>query len=262
MSPIRPNAGTTARYRRALDTFIKKMHKSVLYWLSAQWRKDTPVLAEDASPARELKRKMRQLAKRWLGALDGLSDELAAYFAQAVAERTDAQLKAVLLDHGMTVKFTLSAGQRDALNAIVAENTSLIKSIGSEYMTRVEGAVMRSVATGRDLHSLTEELSKGYSITRRRAEFIARDQNEKSTAALTRVRQLELSGEDAEAFWIHSRGGRKPRPEHVAFSGQRYNVKEGHDFGNGEGRVWPGTAINCGCISRPIIKLPGGKEIF
>ena len=110
---------------------------------------------------------------------------------------------------------------------------------------------MQSVSQGRDLAGLTKGLQKIHGVTRRRAQFIARDQNNKATAVMTRARHLELG--ITKAKWLHSAGGKQPREAHRHFSGQVYDIREGHDFGDGNGPVWPGTAINCRCVSVPIV---------
>ena len=99
---------------------------------------------------------------------------------------------------------------RDALEATVAENVALIKSIGSQYLTAIEGHVMRSITVGRDLAPLARRLEFQYGVTRRRAALIARDQNNKATAVITRERQNELG---IKAIWLHSAGGKvRDRP--------------------------------------------------
>lgn len=108
---------------------------------------------------------------------------------------------------------------------------------------------MRSVTTGRDLAQLTTDLQKEFGITQRRAAFIARDQNNKATASMNRARQDELG--IAEAIWVHSGGGKHPRPHHVAANGKRYNVKEGMLI-DGE-YIFPGEKPNCRCISKSVI---------
>jgi uncharacterized protein with gpF-like domain len=125
----------------------------------------------------------------------------------------------------------------------------LIRSIAAEHLDDVEGAVMRSVQTGRDLGSLTDELQQRYAQTRKRAAFIARDQNSKATATVVRVRQEGLG--ITEAIWMHSRGSRHPRPSHVAADGKRYTIIEGM-YLDGVW-TWPGREPNCGCVSRSII---------
>jgi uncharacterized protein with gpF-like domain len=63
------------------------------------------------------------------------------------------------------------------------------------------------------------------------------------------VRQKELG--ITKAIWVHSGGGKHPRPEHVAFSGKEYDVEKGAYL---EGKwTWPGFEINCRCTSRSVI---------
>ena len=111
----------------------------------------------------------------------------------------------------------------------------------------------QSVANGRDLAHLTEQITKRTGVTKRRAALIARDQNNKATSVLTRTRMIENGV--TKARWQHSAGGKTPRPEHVKASRDRmvFDLSKGHDFDNGEGTVWPGTAINCRCVAIPII---------
>jgi uncharacterized protein with gpF-like domain len=73
---------------------------------------------------------------------------------------------------------------------------------------------MRSVQSGRDLVQLTKDMQEQFGVTHRRAAFIARDQNNNATAAMTRARQDELRLN--EAIWVHSGAGKHPRPTHVA----------------------------------------------
>jgi uncharacterized protein with gpF-like domain len=58
-----------------------------------------------------------------------------------------------------------------------------------------------------------------------------------------------------EAVWLHSGGGKVPRPTHVRNNGRRYSVAEGWlDPAEGR-RVFPGELINCRCVSRAV--MPG-----
>jgi len=89
-------------------------------------------------------------------------------------------------------------------------------------------------------------------VTRRRAEFIASDQNSKATSNLRRVREIEL-GLD-EAIWIHSHAGKVPRPTHVANDGKKFSLKDGWLDPAINKRIWPGTEPRCRCSWRPLIK--------
>ena len=247
--PVRPNRGVEARYRRQLDALVAAMQASLVYWLRAAYRANEPELAQDASPAMMLRRIIARLARRWQQRFDEAAPVLARHFAEGALTRADGAFQASLEKAGFSVPFRLSREANDALQATIGENVGLIRSIASEHLADVEGAVMRSVQTGRDIGALTDELHERYAITRRRAAFIARDQNSKATATVVRVRQDGLG--ITEAIWMHSHAARHPRASHVAADGKRYEIAKGM-FLDGVW-TWPGREPNCGCVSRSVI---------
>lgn len=253
LRPVRPAAPIRAKYEQRLLALIDEMHRSIVHWLEAEWRRNTPttLYGADETPAKALQSAMAKLSRRWLKRFDELSDNLAAYFSQSTKSRCERSLMDDLRRGGFTVRFRMTPAMRDAFEAVRAENVGLIKSIAQQHLAHVETAVMQSVSQGRDLAGLNRSLLQIKGVTTRRAQFIARDQSNKATAVLTRTRHLELG--ITRAKWLHSAGGRHPRPEHVSFSGKTYDIREGHDFGNGEGAVWPGTAINCRCVCVPVV---------
>ena len=250
---IHPNVGITVGYREKLDRLIAQMQRSICYWLTAQYRASPPLLAEDASPASELLASMRSLGRRWLKRFDEGAKRLGEYFATTVSKRSDATLKRILKDAGFSVKFKMTRPMNDVMQATIGAQVGLIRSIASEHLSDVQELVMRSVQQGRALEALTSDLETRYGITRRRAALIARDQNNKATAAMTRVRYQELGL--TQAIWMHSAGGKEPRPTHVANSGKAYNVSEGWLDPAVKESIWPGTLINCRCVARPILPV-------
>lgn len=234
---------------------IDDMHRSIVYWISAAYRKNEPVMAmaADELPARALAAAVRRLQRYWTRKFNEMAQEMASYFAEAVTTRSDAALRSILRRGGMSVKFQMSRGARDVLQATVQENVSLIKSIPAQHLQRVEGMVMRSVQTGRDLATLTDDLQSQFGVTRRRAALIARDQNNKATGAMQKVRFTELG--ITEAIWVHSGGGRHPRPSHVKAGRDKvkYNVATGWFDPDEKRYVLPGELINCRCVARPVV---------
>ena len=254
LNPVRPNAGLEAIYARKLDALVEEMHRSLVYWLSAAYKAKPPEMAQDAdytgmSPATVMREVMRKLTSRWQTKFDRASGELAKWFAQSVHDRSDKALAATLRKAGISVKFQMSRGMNDILQATVGENVSLIKSIAQRHLTEVEGMVMRSVQTGRDLGALTQDLEKRFGLTRKRAALISLDQNNKATSALQRARTLELGLK--EGIWLHSKGGKHPRKSHVDFSGQKYDIEKGA-YLDGVW-TWPGREIGCRCVCKPIL---------
>lgn len=254
LRPIHPNAGIRAAYQKKLLALVDEMIASYRYWIEAAYKKNPPAIAQDETPSKELERALRRLAKRWNKNFDEASKELAKYFATRVEARSRTALRKILKDGGWTVKFTMTPGMRDVLNATVEENVALIKSIPQHFHTQVQGLVMRSVVAGRDLAPLTRELQKQFGVTRRRAVLIASDQNNKATASLTRARYIDLGIE--EAVWLHSHGGKEPRPTHLKNNGKKFNVAEGwYDPDPRVKRhIQPGELINCRCVCKPVVK--------
>ena len=258
LRPVRPNAGLEAEFRRKLTKLVAEMHESVVYWTTATYRGNEPEvtqLGQDESPAAALRAIMRKLASRWLRNFEEAAPKLAQWFATAVKDRSDATLRKILKDGGFSIEWKMTPAMNDAMQATIGEQVSLIKSIPSQYFTQIEGMVMRSVTTGRAVGDLAKDLEKAFGVTTRRARFIALDQSNKASATLTRVRQLESVGADAEAIWVHSAGGKVPRPSHVKAGREktRYRVSEGwYDPDEGE-KILPGQLINCRCCSRLVI---------
>lgn len=277
----RPNAGVEAMYRQKLQSMIGEMHASVDYWLASAYRNNPPEMTQDGflpdalvgdgsdgirggirdgisetfafdrrTPADILKDAFDVLAKRWLKRFDDAASHLAGWFGTSAASRSDATLHQILRRSGFAVRFQMTPAMRDIVDATVHENVSLIKSIPQQYLTQVEGAVMRSVTAGRDLASLTKELREQHGVTKRRAKLIAHSQNNMATAAFTRVRQVEHG---LQAIWVHSHAGKTPRPTHLANNGKPYDPAVGWYDPAERKRIFPGELINCRCFSRTIV---------
>lgn len=249
LRPVHANQGIEAAYRRRLDRLIDEMQRSLVYWLTAAYRRNVPEIAQDESPAMALTKMMRRLAKQWQRRFDEAAQPVASEFAETSMSAADISLRNALRQKGFSVQFQLTRAANDVFQATVQENVGLVKSIAAEHLQDVQGLVMRSVTQGRDLEGLVEDLQKRYGVTKRRAAFIARDQNNKATATITRVRQQGLGIKQAK--WRHSRGGKHPRKSHQEADGKVYDVDKGMLI-DGE-YIRPGELPNCRCVAISII---------
>jgi len=255
LPPIRPNEGLKAQYRRCLEKLVDELHYSVITNIALAYKSRESEITRDASPAIYLQEVIRKLANRWLKHFQNVADTLADHFTRKTLSLVDGTMQAHLKDIGMAVPFKMTREMNNTLQSVIGDQVGLIKSIPEQYLREVEGLVMRSVSAGRDLKTLSDEIQARYGVTKQRAKLIATDQNNKAHAMIERGRQEELG--ITKAIWHHSHGGRKPRPEHVAFDGHEYDVKEGAFL---EGKfVWPGTEINCRCFCTPVIPTMGEK---
>ncbi len=252
LPPVRPNAGSAIKFRDSLYCLIDEMTRSVEHFLKAQYKRKPPAMASDETPSQALQKEVRKLVRRWQKNFDDAAPKLARYYSQKAERRSAKQLQRTLKEAGFTVRFKMTKKMRDVMDATIAEQVGLIRSIPQKYLGEVEGMVMRSVQQGRDLSQLSQDLQKQYGVTKRRAALIARDQNNKATASMTRVRHQELGIE--KAVWLHSHGGKVPRPTHLANNGNEYIIAEGW-FDPDEGKnIWPGELINCRCVSKPVVE--------
>ena len=260
LAPVHPNAGLEAEYRRRLQALVDTMHKSLRYWVLAAYRGDLPdtvaLLAMDDSSSAKLSAVMQRLSRHWLRRFKEAGRQLGKHYARKATDRADNALEQILKNGGLAIKFKLTPAVNDVVQATTKSNVALITNLAQKHLNDIEGLVMRSVQQGRDVGGLAKDLEERHKMTRKRAAFVARDQNNKATAAIVRTRQAELGIEQAK--WLHSHAGKKPRPSHVAMNGKTYDVKEGmwDPDANGKGKgdyVFPGQLINCRCVSRSVI---------
>lgn len=252
-SPVRPNYGTYVLYKRRLLKLVNAMHKSVMYWVVRDYESHLPKEAVDAMPMSRLLQLLGQVTRRWQKAFNQASTLYAKAFTKDVAGRTDTAMKEALRASGMSIKFKPTKAMRDVARVTVKANAQLIRSIPQQYLGKVEGSILRSVQSGGDLKALTDDLTQNFGVARHRAILIARHQNAAATAAMHKVRQLELG--IIKAVWAHSGGGHEPRPSHVKAGRDKvvYDVRKGWFDPHEQKYIQPGELINCGCYSRSII---------
>lgn len=258
-TPVRPNAGFAIAYRKKLYAMIDRMARSYMRWVMAAYRSNPPAVAEltadmamDAASASVMKKVLDELKKKWMKDFDEGSVKLAKWFAQAAHKRSDAQLKKILKDAGFSIgDLKMTKAQKDVLQAAIEENVSLIKSIPAQFHQKIEGDVMRSVATGGDQGQLVKKLQKTYKTTKKRAKLIAKDQNSKATSSMTKARQVSLGIK--YGIWQHSHAGKEPRPSHLANDGNKFSLEKGWFDPDEREWIMPGQLINCRCTWSPII---------
>lgn len=254
IKPVYANAGEMMAYQRQLEKLIDAMHSSVMFHVKAAWRRaglPETKMAKDAGPEAALTKAMNKLGKQWLDTFNSSSKDIAKKFAAAAKRNHDMSFSSGLRKAGFTVDMSSLPEIDFALGGIISENVDLIRSIPQEYFDDVIERVRESVEKGRSMGELTDHLENRYGVTRRRAALIARDQNNKATAAIHRIRQKQVGIKKAK--WIHTSASAHPREEHISWDGQTYDIDTGM-YSDVDGEfVWPGTPINCGCTSMSVV---------
>jgi hypothetical protein len=274
LKPIQSSAAVRAWYRRRLQALARSMAVELLGLVREHY--SAPAVVEPvllaappslgAGPATvgtvqamddvddvALHRALADWGIRWESRFNRMSAGIARLFTDRSRRYLDATFRRRLRQAGFTVRFAPSDRMVAAYRAVAAENVGLIRSVPRQFHQQVEKAVRKAVMKGGALGELSKEIRRQYGATYRRAALIARDQNAKAKAVLENARRQELGIK--EAIWIHSHAGKVPRPEHVRWGREkkRYELDKGMWSEVDQAWVWPGTPINCRCVSRSVI---------
>lgn len=257
--PLNPNAANEARYYAAMRKMVLQMSSQVTSELKMLFKEDhaKEYFAQDATISSQARILMNALIARFTQVFNLGAKVIAPVMVGQVDDSSAAALKASLkqLSGGLTLETDILTGElNDILSATVTENVALIRSIGSEYLTQVQAAVMRSITTGNGLQDLVPFLKQHEGISLRRARIIARDQTRKAFSNINFARMDKIGVKEYE--WLHSAGGQKPRPLHIRMSGNVYRIDKPPIIDEKtDQRGKPGDLINCRCRAIPIIKF-------
>lgn len=208
--------------------------------------------------------RFKQLEKQWLlGNSQALA--LASSFVGKVDVATQQAIEKVVGDAmGVdVVKIIDNEGLRDTLEAGIAANVQLIKSIPADYLSKIELIITQEGTKGRTGQSLIDQIQEVYPVTKRRAKFIAQDQTAKLNGDITRQRQVAAGirgyrwrtvGDNAVRHSHAERNGKfyAWNPEDVGQKLEDGSVMldpEADDIGH------PGEDYRCRCIAEAVIEL-------
>lgn len=257
--PLNYNASLQEKYVKELTSLVIQMAKQSNREIIRLFKQEGYLARDGAAMDANISSQARILTNALKAKFESLFGRKAKTLAQNMISSSNKLSKSQVhqslkeISGGLSIKTDIMPQSlKTIINASVVENVSLIKSIASEYLDNVQGEVMRSIIGGGGLETLIPALQKREGITLRRAKNIALDQTRKVYSSINRERMTAIGVKEFE--WIHSGGGQHPREEHVAMSGNiyRYDDPPVIDSKTGE-KGFPGTAINCRCIARPII---------
>lgn len=215
---------------------------------------------QDASIAAQARILTNALTKRFVALFQSKAKLYAQGMLSSINNESEANTTRSLaaISKSMTIRASkVTDPLKNTLTASLAENVDLIKSIPQQYLSGVQQAVMRSITTGNGLQDLKPYLEKQVGVTERRATLIANDQTRKAYNNLNAIRMKSAGVKKFQ--WLHSAGGRDPRPLHIndypnglnggIFSFDDLPVIDEH---TGE-RGLPGQAVNCRCRLLPVV---------
>lgn len=175
--------------------------------------------ADQSLPAR-VAAFVKRVANAFLEAIRPTAlEDLARRFASRTntwsREQTNKQVRAAL---GVDV-FTAEPNLAPLVDAFLAENVALIRTVPQKFLEDVEGVVLRGVTSGTLPRDIAKQLVETEGVAERRAALIARDQVGKFYGRLNETRQRRLGGETY--FWT-TVGDNRVRPEHEEREGVEY----------------------------------------
>lgn len=258
-------AGVAARYRKRLSALVNQMTNEVTQRILQLFRspKAQQSLALDWSLASQARILGDKLARKYKLLFDDAAWELAQ---QLVDEASDVSAAAVAtslkkISENLTIKTDfVTAGMEEIAKASVAENVSLIKSIPEQYLTRVQGEVMRSITnSGGGLGELTKALEKYDGMTKTRAANIAEDQTRKVYTSIN-AKRLQRVGLD-KFQWKYNFVGQKSRELHVQMNGNVYSFSEPPTIQESPlVKGLPGELPYCHCSITPVVVFDNEED--
>lgn len=266
------NVSDQLRYKKELMKLTRAMTSEVQRRIlglfrtenSKEFFKQQKKATMDASVTSKSKKLLNELMAKFEKLFSSKAKELADGMLANTLKTSKSTLGSSLkqLSGGVTLNTgVVPKGMEEVSQAIVNENVSLIKSIPSEYIPKIEGAVMRSITTGNGLADLEPEIKKYSGQSDRRVSLLALDQTRKAYNTINKQRMQSIGVKKFE--WIHSGGGQHPRISHMKLDGKIFSfddlpLKGEEGFVNGQ---FPGQAINCRCTMVPVIEFENGEEV-
>lgn len=203
-------------------------------------------------------------ADRFLKAAEKLSkadiDGVAKKIAQGLLIRGNAQnIQEVEKDLKRQTRVDLqgylhnSGKVAEKLEQLTTANVQLIKSIHSQYLDKIQAAVMQAQVKGTLTKDLAKQIQEIGGVTEKRAKLIARDQSAKINASLTRARHEEMGIK--QYIWSTS-GDERVRDSHAENDGKIFSYDDPPPTGH------PGDEINCFPAQSKLKGLPRPEKFY
>lgn len=248
IKPVRPPAAVGAEYLKALKQLARSVRKDLDAELVPALKRLAPEYVSD-SWSDDLMNIIARIKMKYTSSLEKIASwELARRFVRGVDEQNARKFRSF----GINVH---PEGIDDYLTGAINQNVSLIQSIPSQYLERVETMVMTNTLAGNRPSVIEKQLVKEFGITENRAKLIARDQTAKLSGDLSEKRQKAAGFEYFQ--WVDSDDERvRTRHRRIADAVTKY--------GSGVYRwdklplsdqgvpIKPGQDYQCRCIARPV----------
>lgn len=260
---LRPAASIWEDFGEAVATEIRAMARATLKEMRAAFSETTfHGAAQDASPVSQARIRLSQLSDTWQKRFNELAKKAVARMIHRIEKNAQVTLATSLQEVAKHIEIDTrqsDARLQEIISASTQEAAQLIKRIPEQYLTAVQGAVMRSITTGNGMADLVPFLEEKYQGDIKWARHVAMDQTRKAYASISQHKLRKLGCESY--IWVHSGGSRYPRKDHEEMDGNQYRWDDPPiiDERTGE-RGTPGQAIFCRCIAKPVFSFEEGDD--
>nr|DAP64188.1 MAG TPA: Minor capsid component [Caudoviricetes sp.] len=264
-SPIVPNAGIEAWYRREMNSVVRAMIDD--YREKIKEAIEHPELQRfygDAAAKTIFTRVLEKLEKVWRETFEGFASKCAPEFVGKTEQSVTTSTLASLSVAGVSEpRATYNEAIANTLSASVDFNHTLITGIQQETHEKIYNAVMLSLTSPNPEEQGTSGIVKAIQeagiTAKNRVDLISRDQTSKLYSSLSDERMKQNGCEEFE--WLHSSAGKTPRESHVHLNGRIFRLDDprlwevGGELNLKKGDVGPpGWAINCRCRKLPVFR--------
>ena len=136
---------------------------------------------------------------------------------------------------------------RELMKKWVEDNVGLIKTIPQESLSRMREIVMEGYRNGETTTSIVKKIQRAYSVDRRHAQLLARDQIAKLNSNIAQQQQRDAGVE--EYIWSTS-GDSRVRESHKKLNGKRFRWDDPPVVDEKTGRrCHPGEDYECRCVA-------------
>lgn len=278
--PLRVNPVFADRMAAQAMSEVRKMHldvsKQVIELFKTDLAKETiqdvagegVAVAMDASITSRARILTNQLATDWNKRFNEFAKGFSSKMFSDVEKMTAKDLQSSMekLTGSTTINASsISEATKDVIAAGTQQSTSLIKSISQSYISEVQEALMRSIASPKgnftDTVAAIHEMLQGrYRVYKNKAKNIALDQTRKAYSTITdsRMRSIGVT----KYRWRHAGGSQEPREYHKnVLNGQVFSLDDPPIINEKtKERGNPGDLPFCKCYKEPVIEFGNPEQ--
>lgn len=135
---------------------------------------------------------------------------------------------------------------RNWVKTHIGYNTSLIKTMQTNYINSLKNDIYRSITSGGGSQSIAQTIVKRTHVAKEHAKLIAIDQTGKIISQFDAYRAKSAG---AERYIWRSMEDNRVRPKHRQLDGKDFKYG---DPAGGDNGLMPGEPIRCRCVADPI----------